>query len=164
MAKPKLSEVQRKALRSDIKARLSKKEAPAVIIKAISEKYKIVSFTARWYLKTVLASRPGRKPGKKKAAITGRASSVKSSTPARKIRKRNKKRIARGASTNGILEAAISKSIQRASLAKKLYPKLQATLNRARDLRRQEAKNGKSARATEIRAKKLETQIRALTS
>ena len=76
MAKPKLSEVQRKALRSDIKARLSKKEAPAVIIKAISEKYKIVSFTARWYLKTVIASRPGRKPGKKKAAVKVRTSSV----------------------------------------------------------------------------------------
>ncbi len=163
MPKPKLSDVQRKTLRSEIKARLSKKEAPAVIIKVISEKYKVIPNTARWYLKSVIDSRPGRKPGKK-ASVKVRTSSVKSSTPTRKIRRRNKKSIARGASKNGILEAAIAKSIQRVSLAKKLYPKLQATLNRARDLRRLEARSGKSARATEIRAKKLETKIRQLTA
>ena len=156
VAKPKLSVAQRKSLRKEIGERLSKKEEPAVIVKAISEKYKIVSFTARWYLRTVLDSRPGRKPGKKAAA--------KASAPKRKAPARRKVKATRRAGSNGFLEAAMAKSAQRVRLARQLYPKLQASLIRARDLRRQETRTGKSARETELRAKKLETRIRQLTS
>ena len=156
MAKPKLSVAQRKALRKEIGQRLSKKEEPAVIVKAISEKYKIVSFTARWYLRTVLDSRLGRKPGKKAAA--------KASAPKRKAPARRKVKATRGAGADGLLEAAIAKSAQRVRLARQLYPKLQTNLNRARDLRRQEARTGKSASESELRAKKLEARIRQLTS
>ena len=154
MPKPKLSDLQRKNLRSEIKARLSKKEAPAVIIKVISEKYKVIPNTARWYLKSVLDSRPGRKPGKK-AASKKRVSN-------RKIR--TKKKTSRRQASNGPLEAAITKSQSRVRQAKQLYPKLQATLNSARDFRRQEARVAKSARAAELRAKTLEKKIRQLTA
>ncbi len=165
MAKPKLSVAQRKSLRKEIGERLSKKERPAEIIKAISEKYKIVSFTARWYLRGVVDSRAGGKPGKKKAAAKRKA--IKKPRKQRrgpKARgKKKAKAVSRG-SSNGLLEAAIAKSAKRVRLARQLYPKLQASLSRARDLRRQETRTGKSARAAEIRAKKLEARIRQLTA
>ena len=185
MAKRKLTEVQRKSLRKEIGVRLSKKDAVADIVREISEKYKIASITARWYLKKVQDSRPGRKPGKgngkssvrangirkngvrkvdgrTKAARLAKAARRKASRPRRTAGARS--RVLSSVSKNGALEAAIAKSVQRTDLAKQLYPKLQATLNRARDLRRQEARTAKSARDTELRAKKLESQIRALTS
>ena len=165
MAKPKLSGAQRKSLRKEIGARLSKKEEPAVIVKAISEKYKIVSFTARWYLKGVVDSRAGWKPGKKKKKP---AAKIKARGPKRVKRKagarRRKAKAVSRASSNGLLQAAIQKSIQRSREAKRLYPRLQATLGRARDLRRLEAKTGRSARAAEALAKKLEARIRQLTA
>ena len=173
MAKRKLTEVQRKSLRKEIGTRLSKKEAVADIIRVISEKYGIVSITARWYLKKVQDSRPGRKPGKNgSSSKSSRKSISRSKVDGRtKAARRKASRPRRTAGTrsrvvtnNGALEAAITKSVQRAGLAKQLYPKLQATLNRARDLRRQEARTAKTARDTELRAKKLESRIRALTS
>ena len=156
MPKPKLSDVQRKTLRSEIKARLSKKEAPAVIIKVISEKYKVIPNTARWYLKSVIDSRPGRKPGKKAGSKTRVSKRV--------IRTKKKSKTSRRKASNGQLEAAITKSVMRGRQASQLYPKLQAILTKARDLRRLEAKSGKSARSAEVRAKKLEKKIRQLTA
>ena len=154
MPKPKLSDVQRKTLRSEIKARLSKKEAPAVIIKVISEKYKVIPNTARWYLKSVLDSRPGRKLGKKAGSRKGIAK--------RKVRAKRKAVTSRRQASTGRVEAAINESLNRVRQAKRLYPKLQATLNSARDFRSQEARVAKSARAAELRAKTLEKKIRQL--
>ena len=182
MAKRKLTEVQRKSLRKEIGTGLSNKEAVADIVRGISEKYKIASVTARWYLNKIQDTRPGRKPGKNGSSSSSKSSSrsIKSRISKRKVDGRTKaarrngsrprrtagtrSRVLSSVSKNGALEAAIAKSVQRTDLAKQLYPKLQATLNRARDLRRQEARTAKSARDTELRAKKLESQIRALTS
>ena len=163
MAKRMLSNEQRVSLRKEIKARLSKKEKSAVIIKAISESYGIAPITARWYLNGVKDTRPGRKPGKKSRA--------KRRTSKRKVRRRRKTKATRRAGSNGrrsdstgSLQAAIQKTAQRARKAKKLYSKWKAALGHAREIRSLEARTRKSAIAAEALAKKLGKRIRKLTA
>ena len=163
MAKRMLSKDQRVSLRKEIKARLSKKEKPAVIIKAVSESYGIATVTARWYLNGVKDSRPGRKPGRK-AGARKRGSK-------RKVRRRRKTKAARRAGSNGrrshftgSLQAAIQKSARRARKAKKLYSKWKAALGNAREIRSLEARTRKAAIAAEALAKKLGNRIRQLTA
>ena len=167
MPKPKLSDDQRKALRKNIRTRLSKKELPAVIIKKISEKYKIASETARWYLKTTLVPGSASKNGKQKRKTTamGNGHGARRAKPKAR-RRQNGSMVARRTSSNGssLAQNAIRKGEDRMRQAKRLVPKLEAVLSKARVYRRQEVQIRRSARAAEVQGKKIQSRILKLTS
>lgn len=157
MAKRKLSEKDRAAVRRMLKRGLAKRKPQSELLKAAAKKYGISTETARWYLKSLKIGKASRrKPAKttrrrrRKAARKGQASA---SAPAlvRKAQATARER-AREA-------AALKRLLPEYTQVRRSQEKLRDRLQEVRQLER--AVSG-SLRQADKRAKKLEAQLKGL--
>ena len=143
MAKRKLTDRQRTALRTLIRSLVKRGTPKAEILKRVSLKFSISPESARWYLngRSSLARPTAKrraKPARRKGKLATRILNVVKNV------------------TTGVLRKALE--------AKKLLPQLEAKLKAREKLARAEAKVVQSLRAAEAQAEKLKQKIAKLVS
>ena len=163
MAKRKLSEAQRVAIRKNIRSKISAGEPQAEILRTISAQYKVSPETVRWYLKSTSNGARARRPGPK-APSNGAQKRVASALRAKAASKR--KHSANGKS-HGLLDLVRSVSeegLKRALAAKKLLPRLEAKIAQKLHLEGLARKVRKALRAADAQAARLKRKVARLIS
>ena len=161
MAKRKLSEKDRAALRRMLKRGIAKRIPQSELLKAVAKKYGISTETARWYLKSLKMGKTAkRKPGR------ARRQGVR---PKRRKRRANRKSTSNVPALIKKAQATARDRAREAATLKRLLPeytqvrrnqeKLRDRLQEVRQLER--AVSG-SLRQANKRAKKIEAQLRGL--
>lgn len=139
MARKKLSDAQRVAIRKDILKRLGAGASRTSTSRELARKYGVTTVTIRWYIKSL------------KGTASGRSTSLPRQGPRSSLRLLD---IVKGVSTDGL---------ERALAAKKLFLELQAKLEESERLRRTEQEIRKSRETLLAGARKLEEKLHRLT-
>jgi len=170
MAKRKLSESQREAIRKELKELLRTAKTKAEALRVVAKKYGITTITARWYAKTLKGlTRPAPRP----AASTTTAPASKMAAPAVRKTAPRKQKASRNAhrGPTGVLEklvagarATAAQVFARAKLAKQLLPKWQGYVRKETSLRNVERKVRQELRIVARKARALQARIKSLTS
>ena len=155
MAKRKLSEKDRAALRRMLKRGLAKRIPQSELLKGVAKKYGISTETARWYLKSLSkAKSTKRKPAK--TTRRRRRKDSKSGQASAPARVRKAQATARDRAREA---AALKRLLPEYNQARRNQEKLRDRLQEVHQLER--AVSGSLRQATK-RARKLESQLRGL--
>ena len=162
MAKRKLSQQDRSALRTMLTRGVAKETPQAQLLKSVAKKYGISTETARGYLKSL----SNGKAGKKKAATSRK--SVRKSPRARR-RKSSGNGQASAPALVRRAQAAAQARAQEAATLKRLLPEYRQVrrnqeklAHRLQEVRQMERAVSGALRQAVKRAKKLEAQLRGL--
>lgn len=136
MARKKLSEAQRAAIRKEILKKLAAGASRSSTSRLLARKYGVSTVTIRWYIKSLKGPTP---------------SSAVGSKPGRSIKLLD------------IVKQVSEDGLERALAAKKLFQQLQAKLAESERLRRTEEEIRKSRETLEASARKLEARLHRLT-
>lgn len=160
MAKRKLSEAQRVAIRKNIRTKIAAGEPQAEILRTISAQYKVSPETVRWYLKSssngAHSHRPGPKTRSKRSGKKGAAARAKTFP---------KRRASANGKSHGLLDlvrSVTTEGLKRALAAKKLLPRLEAKIAEKLRLEGLAKKVRKALRAAESQAARLQRRVRRL--
>jgi hypothetical protein len=139
MARKKLSDAQRVAIRKDILKRLGAGASRTSTSRELARKYGVTTVTIRWYIKS----------------LKGPASRLSPSLPARGSRSSLR--------LLDIVKNVSADGLERALAAKKLFLELQAKLEESERLRKTEQEIRKSRETLLASARKLEGKLHRLT-
>jgi len=164
MAKRKLSESQRSAIRKELAELLKKAKTKAEAFRAVAKKYNITTITARWYAKT-LKGVPAR-AAKASKAVLRKASEIVARPAARARGHRNGTANGVGDAAGRLLSSLASAAelaLARAKRAKKIVPQWQAYVRKELSLRKLEARVRRDLQVAARKAQELGKKVKALT-
>ena len=173
MAKRKLSQSQRAAIRKELAALLRTAKTKAEALRAVAKKYGITTITARWYAKTLggaPAPRGRTSAPKGKAAVVAKPARAKRASAAPKGRISTVSRNGHSAGNGALgkvvagIRATAHKAFERARLAKQLLPEWQVYIKKELSLRNVERKVRQELETVAKKARKMQEKIRSLTS
>jgi len=141
MARKKLSESQRKAIRKEILKRLAAGQSRSSIGRLLSRKYGVSTVTIRWYVKSLKGNAP-----------------ASASLPSVSVRGSR-----RPVQLLDLVKNVSQEGLTRALAAKKLFLQLQAKLAESEKLRRAEKDVRKSLQIILASARQLEKRLHKLT-
>jgi hypothetical protein len=142
MARKKLSESQRKAIRKEILKRLAAGQSRSSIGRLLARKYSVSTVTIRWYVKSLKGNAPVSSASLPGVSIRGSRRSVQ---------------------LLDIVKTVSQEGLTRALAAKKLFLQLQAKLAESEKLRRAEQEVRKSLQILMASARQLEKRLHKLT-
>ena len=169
MAKRKLSESQRTAIRQELSKLLRTANTKAEALRTVAKKYGITTITARWYAKTLNGATAPRKPKAPKVRPTPAAKKRDVAAPSKARRpaaSRNGHSMLGGA-VQRIVAGALAtaeKAFTRARQAKDLIPRWQVYVRKESSLRKVERQVRQELEAVAKKARALHERIKALTS
>lgn len=138
MARKKLSDAQRVAIRKEILRRLGAGASRTSVARELGRKYRVSTVTIRWYIKAL----KGPRLGSRALAVPGSNGKVK---------------------LLDIVKNVSEDGLSRALAAKKLFLELQAKLEESERLRRAEEEIRKSRETLLKSARKIEERLHRLT-
>ena len=163
MAKRKLDDSQRAAIRKEISAKLSAGVHQSDVLQSIAKRYSISSESVRWYLKDV---RKGRRSGSRKASgrtvLHGAGRAPKRGRAFKPVSKAS--RNGHGKSLLEIVKSVSANALRRALEAKKLLPTLESLRKRYANLEQVKRTVNASLGAVAGKLKSLERRIGRLTA
>lgn len=168
MAKRKLSESQRKAIRLELATLLRTAKTKAEAFRTVAKKYGITTITARWYAKS-LKGAPAKAKAPKAAAPAPAAKKPAPAAPA-KARASAAARNGHTGVTGALgklvagVQATAEKAIARARQAKGLLPRWHVYVKKEHSLRKIERRVRQELQAVARKARALEEKIKGLTS
>lgn len=143
MARKKLSDEQRSAIRKEILKKLRAGESRSSVGRQLSKKYGVSTVTIRWYVKSLKGNAPvGRAPASAPATVAPPRSTMR---------------------LLDIVKNVSEEGLARALAAKKLFVQLQAKLADAEKLRRAEREVQRSLQIITASARRLEEKLHKLT-
>ena len=151
MAKRKLTEKRRLALRKDIARKLKKGESQGSILRHIAWKYQISPETVRWYLK-------GRNGG----ATHRKSDSGKTPTASSPSNGHHPRMAGAGHDLRNLITELSDWKLHRLLKARKLIPELKAYRNRQVELEERVSELSRELTSTRTRTRRIERQINRL--